>query len=448
MGDSQVLKEAVIGYGEELALFAHPVQEVGVRGVHYVPIYPSNDYSNQGILEFTFNGTGSRYIDLRRTRLSLRCKIVKSDGSALPPRKNDKGEVDTASLVAPVSSLFSAMWERVDIELQGKSVTQADTTYPYLGYLKNLLHTPKVTKDTLLKSQLFYQDKASGMSNYNPSESDNPGLVERAKFIEGSRMFDMEGPLASDVCDIQKFIPHGVTMRFKFYPCQPAFFLMSPIPGNPDFAIKITRAVLNMCQVEVSREVLISHDEIMQNKMAFFPYMQTQIKPFLVPSGSFFHEISDPFLNTVPSSLTLGLVTEKSRNGDLTANPFKFIHSNLSYIQVTVDGVEIACYEPTYSDKPEKGLYMPPFNALHSLDEDIGIDRLDFPNGYCLYHFSIDPSLASVAHDADLMPLKRKGNLRIVMKFSKKIDQAMTLIAMARFPAALKLDRSRVLYTT
>ena len=449
MGDREVLKEATIAYSEELALFAHPVQEVGVQRFNYVSHYPNNDYTQQNILEFMISGAGSRYIDLKRSRLSLTCKILKADGTALPSRKNKDGETDANSLLAPVNNFFSSIWERVDIQLQEKCVTSADTNYPYLAYLKNLLFTSKTSKGSYLQSQLYYHDDAKGIASYNPSEDANKGLKTRASFIEESKPFDMEGPLACDVCELQRFLPQGIAIRIKFYPSKPDFFLMSPIAGNPEFALKITRAVLKLCTVEVSPEVLLSHAEIMTKQMGFFPYTQTILKQFAISKGAYFYELSDPFLSIIPSSLTLGVLTEKSRNGDLTSNPFNFVHANLSYIQLTVDGVEVGCYEPSYSANPENGLYTASFNSLHTLDniEDLGISRLDYCQGYTLYNFNIDPS-SSVMHDSDLMPLKRKGHLRVILKFSQQLEEPMTLMTMARFPAALKLDRSRVVYTT
>ena len=451
MGDSQVLKGANVGYSEELAIFSHPVQEVGVKGIQHVPFYPVNDYGNDsGMLEFMISGSGSRYVDLRKTKLALKCKVTKADGTALPARKDDKGEIVTESLVSPVNSLFSSMFERVDIQLQEKCVTPADTNYAYTAYLKNLLFTSKTAKETSLQSQLYYPDKASGMESYNCSEKSNPGLITRAEFVEGSKTFDMEGPLACDVCDIQKFIPQGVSMRFKFYPAKSAFSLMSPVTGNPDYVVKIVRAVLKVCTVEVTQEVLLSHSEILREKMGIFSYIKHDTKVFQISKGSYFYELSDPFASTVPSTLTVGLVKEKSRNGDLTGNPFNFITAGVTYVQLSVDGKEVACYEPSYDDdKPERSHYTAAFNALHSLDntEDNGISRLDFAKGYALYNFVIDPS-SSAIHDSDLMPLKRQGNLRLIIKFKKPVENPLALIVMGRSPAALKLDRSRVVYTT
>ena len=80
---AQVLKDSVVGYPESLAIFDKPIQNIGIRQVRNVNYYPVNDFTSQGVIQFSIPGTGNNYLDLSRTYLNIRCKILKKDNSRL-----------------------------------------------------------------------------------------------------------------------------------------------------------------------------------------------------------------------------------------------------------------------------------------------------------------------------------------------------------------------------
>ena len=81
---AQVLADSVIGYPQSLAIFSKPVQNCGVRQTKHIKYLPTNDYSTQGVIQFTVSGAGSKYLNLSKTILNLRVKIVEGDGKPLP----------------------------------------------------------------------------------------------------------------------------------------------------------------------------------------------------------------------------------------------------------------------------------------------------------------------------------------------------------------------------
>ena len=81
----EVLDDAYIGYSEELAIFQKPIQNVGIKNNHITTFYPVNDFSTQGVIQFQINNNSSNYLDLRRTRLNITCKIVRQNGVSIEP---------------------------------------------------------------------------------------------------------------------------------------------------------------------------------------------------------------------------------------------------------------------------------------------------------------------------------------------------------------------------
>ena len=81
----EVLDDAYIGYSEELAIFQKPIQNVGIKNTHVTAFYPVNDFSTQGVIQFQVTNNSSNYLDLRRTRLNITCKVVRQNGDKIEP---------------------------------------------------------------------------------------------------------------------------------------------------------------------------------------------------------------------------------------------------------------------------------------------------------------------------------------------------------------------------
>lgn len=78
-------------------------------------------------IEISVPGQGNKYIDLRRSRLYAKCKIVKADGKAL------KGQERTDNINLPLQSL----WSQIDTYMNGKLVSLNTGFYPWKAYLKS-----------------------------------------------------------------------------------------------------------------------------------------------------------------------------------------------------------------------------------------------------------------------------------------------------------------------
>lgn len=80
-------------------------------------------------IEISIHGQGNEYIDLRRSRLYAKCKIVKADGTAL------KTQEKTGIINLPLQSL----WSQIDTYMNGKLVSLNTGYYPWKAYLKVIL---------------------------------------------------------------------------------------------------------------------------------------------------------------------------------------------------------------------------------------------------------------------------------------------------------------------
>ena len=82
---AETINDVQTAYPEELSIFEKPIRNLGVKQARCITYYPVNDFSSQGVLQFRVPNNGRTYLDLRKTRLNVTCKIVRKDGSNLRP---------------------------------------------------------------------------------------------------------------------------------------------------------------------------------------------------------------------------------------------------------------------------------------------------------------------------------------------------------------------------
>lgn len=103
--------------------------------------------SEDSPVEIQIPGTGLEYLDLQRSRLYVKAKLLKSDGSHLTAQEK------TSIINLPLQSL----WSQMDIMMNGKLVSLNTNNYPWKAYIKTIMKTSS-NDLPYLESQLYYPD--------------------------------------------------------------------------------------------------------------------------------------------------------------------------------------------------------------------------------------------------------------------------------------------------
>lgn len=143
---------------EALNLFSVPPNQVAVQGHYYEDLRPVSQFQ-QTPLEFETNLQGDTYTDLSKSKLFLKVRILKADGSRL----------DETVKVSPVNLFFHALFKQVDVYLNRTLVSSSGDTYALKAYLKTLFNSTGDEKSTILQGQLFYRDTAGFMAETSPN---------------------------------------------------------------------------------------------------------------------------------------------------------------------------------------------------------------------------------------------------------------------------------------
>ena len=420
------------GHSPALAIFQSPVVDTGVESVEWVGFRPVSQLSGGGPIEFNIPGHSTSYIDLKRTRLHIKVRILKADGTPVGPDNN----------VALVNLPLQTMWSQVDVKLQNQVISpNIGNNYSYKSLLDVLLFNEEDPKLTQLQSQLYFMDTHGYMDDANPSEGNNNGLLKRYELTKDGGSVDMEGNLFVDICNQDRYLLNGVQLGITLWPHSPTFALMSDEP-DAKYTIEITDAVLKLCLVNVTPGIVIGHGEALQTSPAIYPFKKTDIRTYAVGTGQYDVTLENIWQGLLPTTAIVAVVASEAYSGSLKRNPFAFEHWDLSSIGMYVSGKPV----PTQPMQPnyEKGHFMDAYLSLFTGTGKYGtnsgnyIEREQFDKGYAIYILDLEGAEGRTEHSY----LKR-GHTRLELRFAKPLPEPVTVIVYGTFPAALEIDQSR-----
>ena len=182
----------------KLALFNLVPREMGIEAIKWVKYRPTSQLTHGAPITFSIPPS-PKYIDLKQTRLHVKCRILKGDGSTLPPASILDPPAEAK--VGPINNLLGSLWSQVDVSLQQQVITSTvSTNYPYKAYLDTLLTSGYEAENSHLQAQLFYKDSEMDSPEANdPILGINYGLIQRAQYFYESKIADLEGPLFMDI---------------------------------------------------------------------------------------------------------------------------------------------------------------------------------------------------------------------------------------------------------
>ncbi|XP_069061931.1 uncharacterized protein F54H12.2-like [Pleurodeles waltl] len=276
------------------------------------------------------------YLDLKNTLLHLICKIVKADGS------NMENNAKVASITDPVATMFNP----VDITLGDRPITQSGKIYAYREYTESILNHRRYALDTLLSAGLFYKDNY-GHFEATALDGHNQGFVKRANFATGSRQFDLQGRIHSDLFYQDKLLINGINLKIKLTRNKDSFCLIS---GDAEqYKLVILSTSLFLKRVKVSPSVRLAHAEALQLSNTKYSRERVALKIFSIPTGTQLTQQQNVFLGQLPKHIIMGFVDNTAFSGLYTSNPFNFKHYNISYVALVHEGAAIPAKTYTLS---------------------------------------------------------------------------------------------------
>lgn len=447
-------------FTEEVNLFRPVQMNVAERAVRWKTWNPSfvGQPSNQRVL-FSYPNVGTDYIDLARTHLYVKLKIVEEDSLNAFAESTEKTDFAT-----PIDLIMHSMWENVVIKMNGQIVSSSNNTYAYKAFIEHLLSSGEENKkfqgsfigsnqDTryfdqtapdvqpinqgLQKRRKLFHKVVSGATNVAPLVRGNVSSVEYC------------GKLFADVCNQERYLVNEVALEISLLPNKDAFRLM--VHGNKKARLHIEDIKLHICHVALQPPVKMQIDKILSphepgpTLPALYPMGRVTVTPVQIPKDSFQMVKTDLWQGEIPSRIVVGLVASEAFEGNYQKNPFYFNHYNMSSISFKLGNEDVPSEALTLnigeSDYLLGLISLYQVATKHVSDAEISVDRNTYREGLTLFGFTIDPS---AQEDAGQRALPRRDLATIMLKFREATPHDITAIIYATFHDEISIDHARV----
>ena len=393
--------------------------------VDYHPI--SNIEGNDIPIQFEVKGTSEEYIDCQDINIELKLKITKADGTAIAAA--DKCGLTNLSL----ASLF----QDVTLTLNDKQVEGGDHSYPYGAYFSTLSQFQMQAKRTHLRIWGWQSDQIDKFD-----EETNTGLIERMKWSDRSKEFQLKGPVFLDFFRQPNYLISQINMNLKFIRAKPEFALMAF--GAAKYKIDITSAVLYVRKCLLNPSVINNHNDGLRKENAKYPLNHCELTTFTIPTGTQSHIRDRLFPIQMPKALYIALVDNEAYNGDYKKNPFYFQTFELSKLALYADGNYVV-HKPFTPDW-DNDMYVREYCAtmaslgMQNTDDSNGISYQQYGHGYTFFMYDLTPDSNLKGGNTYVI---KPGNLRLELAFKAATTKTINVLLYAVYDSNIEVTELR-----
>lgn len=407
-----------------LDFFTPPATEHVLRSGLTVEIDPNGSMLDTGPYEFFLPADPEHYTYLPLTRLYGTVKVVKSADS------KDLTDADVVS----VCNLFpQTLFKQIEIEVKGKQVNDlSSSTYPIKAFMETVLTYGEDAKKTHLT-----------LAGWEPDEVDvadkgvtNSGWVNRKKRIIGKN-YHFSMILHADFLQMERFLLPNTPVKIKLIRNIDNYSLISP---TSIAKIDIQKLRLSVHKVGIAKDFNNAILANLSKEVAIYPITQSKISSFLINSGTTSVTIPNIISGTLPQSIIIGFLHNKSFNGDVTYNPFHFQHFNLNMLNLKVNGMPFhpRPLQPDYSDGNYKREYrmLMDNTGIHHGNMTIDISEKEFVSHCNFYPFDFTPDLCNSVHHHST----KTGSIDVDVGFKTALTNSIYMVVYSAHPQTITID--------
>jgi len=402
--------------------------------IMYPPVTPLDSDSTS--IKFIIPGNQDTYIDLGNLYIYLVVEL--KTGS-----NGDIGGTASAK-IAPINNFLYSLFSTVEISINGKLVTQPNSSSPYAAYFTNLFNYGTDAKNGHLTNVMWYKDSAGKFNEVGISTGGNAGFYSRNQLSTSGKKFELYGKIISDITNQPKELINGCELTLVFHRARHSFNIMNlnDTPG-------VVKAVISVGGVSCRRtkpSVLKfnSDQDAIKLSPALYPLTKTDIKLFTIPANVNSKSLNQVVSGPIPTRITIGLTKNEGLVGSYALNPFNFEHHSVSSLSLSVGGRSYPSkpYNLDYASNNYMLAYSQLFSGLNTFHGDNGIDisYKDFKSGYCLYIFDLT---AGQSASSEYIEDSKISDLNIDITFATAPTDVLTCVVYTETNALMTIDTNR-----
>ena len=219
----------------ELDFFDIPPTQTSIESATYVNYHPVTTLDRGGPIEFVVKASLDVYLDLQRTVLNLRMKILYQNGHSITKVGSDDPNF-AKSIIAPINYFHATQFRNIEVYINGKTVNHPDNMYHYPSYLETTLTFSEEAKRGQLCAALYDMDHGdnfdwNGGIDFTDRELDmdtvqNVGLYNR---FQATKFSSTIFRIHSEMFVQPKLLPGKHELPIRLHRADPDFCLFGRV---------------------------------------------------------------------------------------------------------------------------------------------------------------------------------------------------------------------------
>ena len=411
-----------------MCIFDEQPIQTDIQSSKVVDYHPISNIEGSDIpIQFEVTGNPEEYIDCQDIDIELKCKITKADGK----------DIVAADKLGLTNLSIASLFQDVTLTLNDKQIEGGDHSYPYAAYFSTLSQFQGQAKVTHLRTWGWQADQPEKFD-----DETNTGLVERMKWSEGSKEFQLKGPVFLDFFRQPRYLISQINMRLKFVRAKPEFALMAF--GTDKYKINITSAVLYVRKCLMNPRVINEHNMGLKKENAKYILNHCEHSTHTIATGTQSHIRDRLFPVQMPKALYIAMVDNEAYNGDYQKNPFNFQDFGLSKLALYADGDYIV--HKAFAPDIDNDMYMREYNAtmsslgMYNTDDSNAITYHAYAHGNLFFMLDLTPDCNLKGNNT--YPIK-PGNLRLELGFKTATTKTINVLLYAVYDSKVEVTELR-----
>jgi hypothetical protein len=391
---------------------------------------PRTPISGASRIEFLTNKNYDCALDVSKTELSVRFKVVKKDGTGVEPAKG--------KIFSLINNVLFSFFNTMTITVNQTQVSQNVLSH-YLSYFIALFnHSSDYRQSALVSSGWFEQEHNMVGAKTSTVHATIADMIKSGKEVA------FVGRILNPFFLSTKFLPPATELGLTLIPNTTEFMIFTDI----DDAVKIefTEIELITRYVKLPPQIHANLKEAMNTKPYIYNYNKTDIRSFVLSTGIKNFNAFNIFSGQIPSRVIFTMADSDAVAGSKGTSPFKFAHNNMKSFKFVYNDVQIPINDLKYNLKGVEGMEL--YNYVNG---QLSLNRSEqFSPMYTYEQFLNDFFCISTnfQDDVSVSPLTTPyspGSLSLEISFEDALTKNLTLILLAEFDQSyFEIDKNGV----
>ena len=356
-----------------------------------------NAIERKGLISLRIVSGDNQFIDPYKTNVLITSSIKIPEGGNIPAVAS--GAHNPVCNMLPVNGLGTAWFKKIDVKLNGTTVSFDGNIYSHRAGIENRLSYPDRVKKGHLSMMGFDEeleafDKINNgdlhWDDANPAEHAYPAILRR--YLKGKASTNMYtiARIHSEIFEQLKLLPPNTVLDIDFDRHNSDFLLLTK-HNNRNYILKMESCKLLTRLVDMDEEITAEIDSVSLSGRSML-YPVHRVKMMYYSCGANVVELSNLNLltmegNLLPHRIIVVMVREDAVHGNYNRDPFNYQHFNLAEFSLKVGSEQVPLLKLKCNmDDDSNDILRPLFSVLlakHSLfsNKELGINPSNYRNG-------------------------------------------------------------------